>query len=307
MGYAYDRECDRFQIGCLQADLKKCMCGNIRFIPENFNVFGFQVFSQWDEDGLIQYLISKIEIPNKVFIEFGIENYEESNTKFLVMHDRWKGLVMDSSLENIKYLKKCNIYWRHNLTAVEAFIGPSNINELIRANGIEGDIGLLSIDIDGNDYYVWDAITCINPRIVICEINPYFGGGEEALSIPYKENFYRTEAHYSNLYWGASIKAYQKLADKKGYKLVCINSAGTNVFFVREDVMGSLNEITIQDAWKAPGFRESRNESGVLTLLNYEEGLQLIRDMELIDLDSNKVKKIKDCMFYRELIKDWEV
>lgn len=298
MGYAYTRECDRFQAGCLQTDLKKLTCGNLKFIPENFREFGFQVFSQWDEDGLIQYLISHIEIENKVFVEFGVENYEESNTKFLLMHDDWRGLVMDSSVDHINYLKRCSIYWKHSITALEAFITPDNINALIRDNGIEGDIGLLSIDIDGNDFYVWEAITCIRPRIVICEVNPYFGA-EEALVIPYQEDFNRTEAHYSNLYWGASLRAFQNLADKKGYRLVCINSAGTNAFFVRSDVMGGLKEVDVRDAWKAPLFRESRDENGKLTYLDYHQGLQLISDMELKDITSDEVKKISACRFYK--------
>lgn len=301
MGYAYDRECDRFQTGCLQADIKKLLCRDLAFTPDNFDKFGFQVFSQWNEDGLIQYLISKVKTVNQVFVEFGIENYEESNTKFLIMHDKWKGLVMDSSAKNISYLKKCNMYWKHNLTAIEAFITPENINQLISENGIEGDIALLSVDIDGNDYYVWDAITCISPGIVICEVNPYFGY-KEALVMPYTETFNRTDAHYSNLYWGGSIRALYNLGRKKGYKMVCANSSGSNIFFVREDLMSDLKEVSPEDVWKEPMYRESRNENGELTFLCYEDGLRLIQDMELLDLEKNEITRIKECLFYKERI-----
>lgn len=303
MGYAYDRECDRFQIGCLQADIKKVMCKDIEFKSDTFEIFGFQVFSQWNEDGLIQYLISKIEIPNRTFVEFGVENYQESNTKFLLMHDNWRGLVMDSLKENISYLKSCNMYWKHNLKAISAFITRENINDLIFENGIQGDIGLLSIDIDGNDYYIWDAITCISPRIVICEVNPYFGK-YESVAIPYTETFDRTKAHYSNLYWGGSIKAFCDLADKKGYKLVCINSAGTNVFFVREDLMRNFMELSVEKAWREPMFRESRDQEGNLTFLNYTDGLKLIGDMVLENIETGEERKIKDHIFYKEAILD---
>lgn len=91
----------------------------------------FQVFSQWGDDGIIQYLVSKISIPNKVFIEFGVENYTESNTRFLLVNNNWSGLVIDGSKENIDYIKNDKISWAHDLHAFHAFITKANINELI--------------------------------------------------------------------------------------------------------------------------------------------------------------------------------
>lgn len=305
MGYAYDREQDRFQAGCIQTDLKKIINVNKDFMIENFAEFGFQVFSQWNEDGLIQYLIQNIPIENKKFIEFGVQNYEESNTKFLLMHDSWEGLVLDSSKDNINYIKNCNLYWKYGIRAVSAFITKKNINDLLTFHGMKGDIGLLSIDIDGNDFYVWDAINCVQPRIVICEVNPYFGKYER-LVIPYKEDFFRTDAHYSNLYYGASLSAIVYLAEKKGYKFVCINSAGTNAFFVRNDIMHNLKEIQVEDAYKIPQYKESRGENGNLTHLSYMMGLKLIKDMELLDLQTGNIKKIGECQFYHEYMKRYE-
>ena len=112
----------------------------------------FRVFSQWGEDGIIQYAVSKIDIPNRIFIEFGVENYLESNTRFLLINDNWSGLVIDGSRPDINFIKKDPISWRHDITAINAFITKDNINELIRQTVNEEDIGLLSIDIDGNDY-----------------------------------------------------------------------------------------------------------------------------------------------------------
>ena len=101
----------------------------------------------------------------------------------------------------------------HDLKPVPAFVTAENINTLIRDNGFAGEVGILSIDIDGNDYWVWKAISCVQADIVICEYNSRFGS-ERAVTIPYDPNFYRTEAHSSNLYFGASIRALTLLGQK---------------------------------------------------------------------------------------------
>lgn len=258
-----------------------------------FNKHEFQVYSQWGEDGLIQHLIQNIEIDNPTFVEFGVENYTESNTRFLLTNNNWSGLVIDGTQENIDYIKKDSIYWKHNLKAECAFIDKDNIDSLIEKNGISGDIGLLSVDIDGNDYWVWDAIHCISPRIVICEYNSIYGF-EKQVTVPYAPHFYRTDAHYSNLYWGASINALTSLAHSKGYALVGSNLAGNNLFFVRRDVMGSINELSPKEAHKVSQFRESRNKDGELTLLSFEERLLTIVDMPLVDVLNNQEKVIKE-------------
>ncbi|MBN4076894.1 hypothetical protein JYT48_01300 [Mariprofundus ferrooxydans] len=260
---------------------------------DNFSDYEFQVYSQWGEDGLIQYLIRQVEIENPVFIEFGVEAYAESNTRFLLMNNNWSGLVIDGSEKNIASIKQDPIYWRYNLKAECAFIDQGNINDIIEKNGIAGDIGLLSVDIDGNDYWVWDAIDSISPRIVICEYNSIYGF-EAQVTVPYDPHFYRTRAHFSNLYWGASIGALTSLAGSKGYALVGSNSAGNNLFFVRHDVMGRLKEITPQEAHTVSQFRESRDEGGNLTLLPFEARISVIKEMPLVNLADHKQYLIKE-------------
>ena len=131
----------------------------------------FKVFSQFGEDGIIQYLINNTPIKNKIFIEFGVQDYKESNTRFLLINNNWRGLIIDSNKRNINYIKNDEIYWKYNIKAVCEFITKENINSIFSSNGFKGDIGLLSIDIDGNDYWIWEAIKVVNPRIVICEYN----------------------------------------------------------------------------------------------------------------------------------------
>jgi hypothetical protein len=149
----------------------------------------FQIFSQRGEDGIIQYIVDKIDIPNKIFIEFGVENYTESNTRFLLINNHWSGLVIDGSKSNIEYIKNDFIYWKYDITAIESFITTQNINALIQSfTGSEQDIGLLSVDVDGNDYWIWEAINVINPRVIVCEYNSAFGPVKK-LYIPYKADF----------------------------------------------------------------------------------------------------------------------
>lgn len=259
----------------------------------HFNDFEFQVHSQWGEDGLIQYLIRKVNVEAPVFVEFGVENYREANTRFLLERNNWSGLVIDGSEKNINDIKQDEIYWKYNLKAECAFIDKDNINELIRKNGIKGDVGLLSVDIDGNDYWVWQSIDVISPRIVICEYNSCFGS-EKSVTVPYDPTFFRTDVHYSNLYWGASISAFADLARSKGYSLIGSNIAGNNLFFVRDDVMGSLEAVSPQQAHTISQFRESRDGEGRLSFLSYEHRLAEIKEMPLIDLNTNEQKTIKD-------------
>ncbi|MBT1062886.1 hypothetical protein KJY73_04830 [Bowmanella sp. Y26] len=247
----------------------------------------FRVFSQFGEDGIIQYLIKKtnIKVEERIFIEFGVENYLESNTRFLLMNNNWRGLVFDGSPKNIESIKSQDYYWRHDLTAKSAWITRDNINELLTENGFGGDIGILSIDIDGNDYWVWEEISCVNPVIVITEWNSVFGA-EKCISIPYDAEFNRSTAHHSNLFYGASISALSFLAEKKGYSLVGSNSAGNNLFFVRNDRLNGLKEVSIEEAYIESKIRESRDKEGKLSYLSGKSRIDEIRGMVVTDVIS---------------------
>lgn len=259
----------------------------------NIQDYEFGVFSQWGEDGIIQFLIDKIQIKNKVFVEFGVENYQESNTRFLLQNNNWSGLVIDGSKENVDFIKSGELYWRHSLTAVTEFITKDNINKIITENGISGDIGILSVDIDGNDYWVLKNIECVNPVIIIVEYNSLFGK-ELLITVPYDENFDRMKKHFSGLYWGASISALTKIAKEKGYSLIGSNSEGVNLFFVRDELVGDLKVMTPQDAYVESKLRQSRDEGGSLTYLDNRAGLELIKEMNVYSVLDNKEHKIKD-------------
>ena len=243
---------------------------------------GFGVFSQHDEDGIVQFLVSHLEIKHKTFIEFGVENYEESNTRFLMMNDNWQGMVMDSSEENIAYITQDKISLRWDLQARCSFITRDNINDLLHQSGFDEDLGLLSIDINGNDYWIWEAIQSMRPRIVISEYNSVFG--RQPVTIPYQADFDRTKAHYSFLYYGCSLSALAYLAKKKGYILVGSNQRGLNAFFVRQDIAGKLPERSAEEAYVASHFRESRDANGNFTRLREAERRKAIAHLPAINV-----------------------
>lgn len=253
--------------------------------------YEFKVFSEWGEDGLIQYLVNTVPIRRKIFVEFGIQNYQESNTRFLLQQDNWTGLVMDCSRDDITDLQNSALYTRFNLTAVHARVERENIDELLVANGISGTIGLLSIDIDGNDYWVWDAITSISPQIVICEYNSLFGPSRK-VTIPYRHDFDRMQAHYSGLYFGSSIAALASLATKKNYSLIASNSNGSNLFFVRNDVLMGLRPCSPQEVYVPCQFRQSRDTAGRLTYLDFDRSLELIAALPVFDFDRKAIVQI---------------
>jgi len=253
----------------------------------------FKVFSQFGDDGIIQYLINTVSIlpQEENFAEFGVENYRESNTRFLLINNNWRGFIMDGDGNYIASVKNWNEYWKYDLTAVAAFVTKKNINVLFKKYGFDKDLGILSIDVDGNDYWLWQAFTVTKPVIVIVEYNSVFGK-KSAVTIPYKENFYRTKAHYSNLYWGTSIKAITLLAKKKGYAFVGSNSNGNNAYFVRRDRLGKLKELNVETGYVESKYRESRNKAGSLTYVGGAERLKLIRNLKVVNVVSNKMLKL---------------
>lgn len=244
----------------------------------------FKVFSQWGEDGIVQHLVGIVPIERPVFVEFGVQDYRESNTRFLLVNDNWSGVVLDGDAANIEAIRRDDLYWRHNLKAECAFVTRENINDLLRAAGLAGDIGLLSIDIDGNDYWLWEAIDAVNARIVIVEYNARFGA-ERAVSVPYDPRFERARAHHSMIYYGASLGALSALGRRKGYALVGCCTAGNNAFFVRRDCLAAgLVELSAAEAYRPARFREARDEQGRLRFQSPEEESRILAGLPVVEV-----------------------
>lgn len=259
--------------------------------PTDLSECEFRVFSQFGDDGIIQYLIRRVPIANRFFVEFGVEDYSESNTRFLLTNDNWSGLVMDGSDRNMRRLRHAPYFWRHDLQAVATFVTAENINGLL--SSCPSDIGLLHIDIDGMDYWVWKAldVSRLRPAIVILEYNSVFGP-ERAITVPYSASFDRTTAHHSNLYEGASLRALDLLSQEKGYVLVGSNSAGNNAYFVRRELATSVRSRSVEEAYVESKFRESRDEQGNLSFLRGPERLAAIRGLPVYNVLEGRLEAL---------------
>jgi hypothetical protein len=260
-------------------------------IINNIQNAEFKIFSQFGDDGIIQFLIDYLKIETKTFIEFGVADYTESNTRYLLINNNWGGLVMDGSLKNVEFIKRDYIYWKYDLTALHAFVTKKNINSLIEGSGFGGEIGLLHIDIDGNDYWLWKEINGISPIVVVVEYNSVFGN-EQPWTIPYQEDFYRTSAHYSNLYYGTSLLSLCDLAEEKGYFFIGCNSNGNNAYFVRKDRINGLRQLNIKEGYVESKFRESRDSKGNLTFLSRDARLQQIKGLEVYNTRTGAKERI---------------
>ena len=251
----------------------------------------FQVYSQWGEDGIIDWLVNKFpEIP-KSFLEIGTENYKESNTRFLLINKNWDGFIIEADKSSVKDIKSQRVYWKHNLIVENQFVDQNNINTIIKRINIPKKLGLLSLDIDGIDYWVLKKLSVLEPSIVICEYNSLFGQ-KKAITVPYKKNYVRSNEHYSNLFYGASIKAFIDLLKKRNYFFIGTNSAGNNAFFVSQNIWKKAKKLIYEKKIFISKFRESRNSKGELTFLNKKKSLEMIKNKIVIDLKNNQKKKL---------------
>jgi hypothetical protein len=212
------------------------------------------------------------------------------------MKDYWKGLILDGSKQILTVKKKYyDLIWKNKLKVGYEWITKDNINEVFQKYKFDNDVGVLSIDVDGNDYWIWKNINIINPIIIVIEYNSLFEKKNKTL-VPYFENFQRNSAHKSGLYWGSSISALVDLGKSKGYDLVGGNSAGVNLYFVRNDRRDLLNRVDIEDAYFEQKFSDIKDDNGNFLDITYEEKLNLIKDLKLFDITNNKLVKISEIL-----------
>ena len=173
------------------------------------------------------------------FIEIGVQDSIECNSTNLLLNLNWTGAQFEgckeSYIDGKKFFQEKGIK-NNQCQLLNRFIEVENVNSLIQKTGITGEIDFFSLDIDGNDYWVWKNITIIKPRLVVLEYNSSFGK-YDPLTISYNPQFVWNNKDEQRFFYGASLKALEKIYKKKGYNLVYVDSRGVNAFFVRKDVM----------------------------------------------------------------------
>lgn len=204
--------------------------------PKALEPYGYKVYSQNDEDGIIHEIFRRIGTTNKKFAEFGVQDGLESNSHLLLFYG-FSGLWIEGSEQFCGQIrtKFRPVIESGQLKVRHSFITKENINEILRDEGVEGEIDLLSIDIDGNDWYVWDAVTAVNPRVVVIEYN-----GKFPPDLVWKQAYHSGHVWNGTDWHGASLKALEQLGKKKGYRLAGTNLRGCNAFFIRNDLTDDL-------------------------------------------------------------------
>lgn len=241
--------------------------------PAPLNRAEARVYSQNGEDGIIAWLLAQVGAPQRTFVEFGIEDGSECNTANLSRTFGWTGLLLEADPDSAERARA--FYARFpGVRIVRTEVTPENIDALLREHA-PSDVDLLSLDIDGNDYWVWRALTAIEPRVVAIEYNATFGP-ERAVTVPYRRGFDRYAEHASGFYHGASLAALAQLGSEKGYALVGCDSRGANAFFVRRELLQDpLEEVGAGEAW-FPLWERAH--------LTSEQQLEQIRHLPLIDV-----------------------
>ena len=234
---------------------------------------GYRVFSQFEEDGKLLFIFSIIGMENKVFVEIGSDDGVNSNSANLYFNFGWRGLFIDGNAKSIKrgrkFFSKYPHPWFYKPKFVCAKITRENVNTLIEENGFKGEVGLLSIDIDGNDYWVWDAIKVIEPKVVIIETHNEFGLNN--IVVPYDPNYSFPGKH--PVYHGASPVAMNELAIKKGYRLVGANELGFNFIFVKNGLADiELPEVSVESVLNHPSVKEGYKTFEPIKDWDYLEG-----------------------------------
>ena len=230
-------------------------------IENNINDTGYRNFSQFDEDGKVLFIFSQIGFKTKIFVDIGSSNGINSNCANFALNFGFHGLFIDGNKVHIENGRK--FYKSHSNTNYfqpmfeHEMINAENINDIIQKNGISGDIDLLSIDIDGNDYWIWKNLSVINPRVVVIE--SHLELGKEKLVTPYDKNFVIDPQR--PLYFGSSAPAICELANKMNYHLVGTNRFGFNLIFVKsEELKNNIKEIDINSLFENESYKKRKLE-----------------------------------------------
>lgn len=212
--------------------------------PLDLTPFELKVFSQNGEDGVIGEVLRRIGPGSRTFAEFGIGAGVEGNCVFLSQVLRWPGVFLEGDPGSYARLAS-RFAHEPRVAAVQAYVTPDTIDSLLGGAGVDPEPAVLSIDVDGNDYYLWEALHSIRPRLLVIEYNAALDPLARAVQ-PYSP-----AGPDGTGFFGASLGALEALGARKGYRLVHTELAGVNAFFVREDLLGD-HFLALDDVPRRP-------------------------------------------------------
>jgi hypothetical protein len=239
--------------------------------PHDLTAQRYRVYSQNQEDGLTMAILARIGQGPGKFMDIGC-GIKGGNSRYLAEELGWSGLLADAR-EDIHKLS--GIFPPGRVHTRSGWITRENVNDIVREYGLEGEIDLLSIDIDGMDYWIWEALSACSPRIVIVEYNSLFGA-EAAVTVPYSSDFNRKDLE--TRYFGVSLAGLTLLARRKGYRLVAVEPTGVNGYFVRDDVAGDLPGFESAEIFRMQSRHQAAIQKGHFDMAGFtpENGRPLL-------------------------------
>jgi len=257
-----------------------------------------KVYSQWGEDGILDFLCEKLEISKPKFLEIGAGNFTECNSRFIAANRNASVVAVDISKNLMKSINSTTLKWTNHLFGLEKLVKPDNINQIINDAILKMDgLDIISFDIDGNDYWVVDNAILDKVKVVVVEYNPIFGS-DFAVSVPQDDNFDRFVKHSSGLYFGASLMAFISTLSKKDFVFIGSNRVGNNAFFIAKNSIKKIglptpNDLSIYTDWR---IRESRDTLGNLSYSGLSKRLEIIKDLPLVDVKSGGKIYVKNLL-----------
>ncbi len=245
-----------------------------------------KIYSQWGEDGILDYICQAIGLSKPNVIEIGSGNFTECNSRFLAESRNANVIAVDSRSDLVEKVKSSSIFWKSQIIPIVDWVTPDNINSIILSGEEKfGKIDIFSFDLDGNDYWIIKEANLNKIDVVVLEYNPIFGAIKE-VTVPRDDEFDRYKKHFTGLYYGASLKAYLKLLSNKDFIFIGTNRVGNNAFFIKNNLLHNFKIATPSDLEKYVDWRirESRDESGRLSYLSGKDRLEAIRELPLIEL-----------------------
>lgn len=192
----------------------------------------YQIYSQFGEDGMIAEIFARIGTTNRFFVEIGAGDGRENNTTSLLLED-WTGIWLEGAGRRVSAIRRdfADLIGCGSLRVEQALVTAENIEQLLSSLDAPEEPDLMSIDIDGNDYWVWKALERYAPRVLVIEYNALFRE-----RIQWVMRYNPSHVWNGSSYFGASLKSLELLGAHKGYDLVGCNFHGINAFFVRSDL-----------------------------------------------------------------------
>ena len=252
----------------------------------------FRVFSQWGEDGILFFLTDSLKIWRPRMLEVGAGDFLECNSRYLAQELAGRAVVVDADPQLLRNVVDRPDAWKSTIVPMTRWVTPGNITQLMdEAAETVGALDILSMDIDGNDYWVLEAAALKGLSILVLEYNPLFGSALP-LTVPRNDSFSRYDAHFSSLYYGASLRALVELAASRDFSFIGTNRVGNNAFFVSNALVDQLpipkpdpEDLSKYVDWS---IRDSRSEHGGLNLLTGQERLSAIAGLPLVRLDTGE-------------------